>query len=257
MKDIKESVNESLDGSNIDLYPYLPYLLQDLYEVGTDPRMVSKIIAKNFSDPKSLKILDLGCGKGAVSIRLAKEFGCTAVGIDAIPEFVESAKRYAQEQKVNRKCHFVLGDIRKSYKNYTEFDLVVLGAIGPVLGSLHETLIKVSHCLKSSGYIILDECYTPDNSSFVYDKCGSRNQFYGFIKAGGYSVVEEMIIGMEYMQEQNRIIFDAIKRRANDLIAQHPEKSQLFSEYLIEQETENNALENELFCGIWLLQRKD
>jgi cyclopropane fatty-acyl-phospholipid synthase-like methyltransferase len=219
--------------------------------------MVSKIVAKNFPEPKSLKILDLGCGKGAVSIRLAKEFGCTAVGIDAIPEFIETAKRYAQEQKINKNCYFVLGDIRKSYKNYKEFDLVVLGAIGPVLGSLHETLIKVSHCLKPSGYIILDECYTPDNSRFVNDKCVSRNQFDGFIKAGGYSVVEEMKIGMEYIQEQNRLMFNAIEKRVIELIAQHPDKKQMFIDYLTEQERENNTLENELVCGIWLLKRED
>jgi cyclopropane fatty-acyl-phospholipid synthase-like methyltransferase len=255
MKDIKESVAESLDGSNVDLYPYLPYLLQDLYEIGTDPRMVSKMIAKNIPDPKNLMVLDLGCGKGAVSIQLAKELNCSILGIDAIPDFVEQANRCAKEQGVHQNCTFQVDDIRIAYNNFQDFDLVVLGAIGPVLGNLNETLIKVSQCLKPSGYVILDDGYIPDNSEFIHDKCITRNQFYNQIKDSDFNVVEEEIIGIDYMQEQNSTIFDAIQRRANELIAQYPEKTHLFIEYLKEQETENSALENELVCGIWLLKR--
>ena len=65
MEETKKSILESLDGSDPELFPYLPYLLQDLWEIGADPLSMLSLIRENIPN-KKLTILDLGCGKGAV-----------------------------------------------------------------------------------------------------------------------------------------------------------------------------------------------
>jgi len=54
MKNIIESVTESLDGTNQEIYPFFPYLLQDLQEFGTDPNTVSRLIGNNLKDTNLL-----------------------------------------------------------------------------------------------------------------------------------------------------------------------------------------------------------
>ena len=73
---LEKSVTRSLDGDNEDLFPYFAYLLQDLWEIGASPAIIKKLLRKNTDDKEKMQILDLGCGKGAVSIQLAKQFDC-------------------------------------------------------------------------------------------------------------------------------------------------------------------------------------
>lgn len=50
-------------------------------------------------------MLDLGCGKGAVSIKVALELRCRCLGIDALSEFIDEARRRAQEYHVTSMCY--------------------------------------------------------------------------------------------------------------------------------------------------------
>lgn len=255
MRDIKESVVESLDGTSHEIFHYLPYILQDLREIGTDPITVSELLHDFADDEVPLKILDLGCGKGAVSVRLAKDYNCMVYGIDALPEFVESAKEFAIENGVYHKCVFSQGDIRDQYAYYHDFDVIILGAIGPVLGSVVESLKKVSGCLKSTGLVVLDDGYIPDSSEFKHDKCNSHSEFLSQIQNAGFKIVSENVFDSDEMVIQNEVIYSAIKSRIAELVNMYPEKASLFIEYLLNQEKENDALENQLVCGVWLLER--
>ena len=45
------------------------------------------------------------------------------------------------------------------------FDIVILGAIGDVLGSPLETILKLKNTVKSRGYIFIDDAYGNDGSN--------------------------------------------------------------------------------------------
>jgi cyclopropane fatty-acyl-phospholipid synthase-like methyltransferase len=254
MKSLNESVVESLDGFQTELLQYLPYLLQDLWEIGADPDTMLSLI-KQYLRPNKLNILDLGCGKGAVSIKIAKEINCTIHGIDALHEFIKSARDYAKKHKVDNKCKFEVGDIRLRIKELTGFDIIILGAIGPVLGDLVTTLRTLTISLNSPGYVLLDDGYIDDKSKTEYDRCLRRTEFYNQIKSAGFEVIHEEIFARDMLEGSDSFIYDSIKRRANELMAKLPDKRSLLEGYLKTQEFENHMLENEIVTGTWLLKK--
>jgi len=138
MKTIEESVIYAMDGSDVDLLPFLPYILQDLWEFGTSSDViVTQLKNLNFDNLKQLNVLDLGCGKGAVSVKLAHNFGFKTVGFDAVPDFIDFAKLKAKEYNVAHLCSFFVEDIRKIIGEQKDFDIIILGAIGNVFGQLN------------------------------------------------------------------------------------------------------------------------
>ena len=70
----------SLTAETVELLPHLPCLLQDLRVLGTPPECVESLVRTRIPESGSRRFLDLGCGKGAVAVRLAQAFGAEAVG---------------------------------------------------------------------------------------------------------------------------------------------------------------------------------
>ncbi|MDR0978655.1 MAG: class I SAM-dependent methyltransferase, partial [Lachnospiraceae bacterium] len=84
MKDIENKVQEkvasSLTANGIELLPFIPYLLQDLWELGSSPEDIMHLIKKHISISNNTKMLDLACGKGAVSVNICKELNIETKG---------------------------------------------------------------------------------------------------------------------------------------------------------------------------------
>ena len=72
MKTIEESIAFAMDCRNKEIVKFLPYILQDFYEIGSSPEQILKMVRENINTDKQLNILDLGCGKVAVLIKIAK-----------------------------------------------------------------------------------------------------------------------------------------------------------------------------------------
>lgn len=161
---LEESVVTAMDGADKGLFPFLPYILQDLEEIGSDPEMILEIVKKHFSDYPDIRVLDLGCGKGAVSLKLCAALGCRCLGIDAVKEFIERAVRRAEEMNISHLCEFIQGDIREEVHSLRNFDVIILGSIGPVLGDYRTTLESLKKCLSTKGKIIIDDGFISDES---------------------------------------------------------------------------------------------
>jgi SAM-dependent methyltransferase len=231
MEDFKKSIVESLNGFDVELYPFLPYILQDLWEFGTDSSIIVALIKDNIRG-NNLRILDLGCGKGAVSVHIAEEIECTVKGIDAMPDFIESAKNYAKQFNVQDKCDFETGDIRVRIKELKDFDVIVLGAIGSVFGDLYNTLRIITESIKPSGYVLLDDGYLPEELLTNYNRCLRQNSFYNQITTAGFDIIQEVIFEKEFIEESDSCIYDSIKKRINELRIKYPNKKEIFDEYL-------------------------
>ncbi|MBU4450784.1 MAG: hypothetical protein KKE35_05770 [Actinobacteria bacterium] len=61
MKSLEESVVTAMDGTDSGLFPFLPYILQELWEIGASPEVIIRLVRKHTNNYSSLSMLDLGC----------------------------------------------------------------------------------------------------------------------------------------------------------------------------------------------------
>lgn len=256
LKDTIDSVVCSLDGEDQELYPYLTYLLQDLREIGSSADVVLDLVRKaRLGQRSGFRVLDLGCGKGAVSIALAESFGFEIHGIDAMPDFIEEANAWAEKRGISDLCRFEAGDVRRDLFQLKGFDLVILGSIGPVLGNTEETLNRIQPCLTADSHVILDDGYIPDGCPVNPDACLSESEINRQIRNAGFFIIDKCALDSSFLRESNQEIYRAIDQRARELMAQCPDKKALFQAYLDSQVRENQILENEVMCVTWLLKQ--
>lgn len=252
----EESVVASMDGSDIRLFPFLPYLMQDLWEIGADPQAIIRLIRKHCKKPGSLRVLDLGCGKGAVSVKLAAELGCFCHGIDALPGFIDFAVSKAIEYGVDHLCLFETADIRYKARELSGYDVVVLGAIGPVFGNYTDTLNTLAGCLQEGGIFLIDDGYIEDESEFSHPLMLKKSIVLSQISEAGMELVENDVMHAEEISISDEYIFDSLKKRCEELMEKYPEKQHIFLDYIQQQEVENNVLETLVTCSTLVIRKR-
>jgi len=256
MKSVEETVVMAMDGTDAAIYPFLPYILQDTWEIGASPDIIVRLLSSHCRDRADFKLLDLGCGKGVVSIQAAVELYCSCLGIDAVEAFIAEAKSKAAELGVDGLCRFEVGDIRDKFKELSGFDVIVLGAIGPVFGNYRETLIALSPCLKPDGIFIIDEGYFEDASEYTHPIVRKKGEIFREIAEAGMEIIDEVIIREEDIKDTDSEIFKNLMARCLELAIAYPEKKELFLDYLRRQTEENAVLEKEAVCTTMVIRRK-
>jgi ubiquinone/menaquinone biosynthesis C-methylase UbiE len=249
MKSLNESVVTAMDGSDELLFDYLPYILQDIWELGASPSVIIKLIKKHKNKYQNLKVLDLGCGKGAVSVQISKELNCSCFGIDAVKEFIDEANKKAREFGVEKLCNFKVGDIRLEIINQPKYDIIILGAIGPILGDYEKTLITLKNILDENGLIIIDDAYLDETINKRNSNELTKSLILENSANAGMKLIDEHIMNLDDLQSADNKMFQLIKERCEELIIKEPGKKKLFEDYIQLQKEENKKLENKLVCS--------
>ena len=256
-KTLEESIITAMDGSNIDLLKYLPYILQDFWEIGSSPDEIIKIIRKYKTDYSNLNVLDLGSGKGAVSIKIAKELSCKCFGIDAIDDFVIFSNNKAKEHSVNNLCTFETNDIRTRIKILGKYDIIILGAIGNVFGNYFETLSEIKHHLNKDGLVIIDDGYAEDDCNKDFPNIVKKTDILNQMNNAGMELIDTItsdeFVGLDEKFENE---FTNIQKRCMELIEKYPEDKKLFLEYIEKQKEEYNILSNEIIPAMFVVKEK-
>lgn len=256
MKSLEESVVMAMDGSDVALFPFLSYILQDLWEIGASPKVIIGLVRKHTKNYSNLSVLDLGCGKGAVSVKLAKEFNCKCFGIDAVKEFIDEANEKAGEFGVDHLCRFAVADIRERIKTLKRFDIIILGAIGPVFGDYFSTLTIMSKCLTENGIIIIDDGYIENESEYVHPLIKKQEIILRQIGESGMRIIDQVIIKANEIKDADEQIFANLKKRCQELIEKHPQQRELFENYIRDQEQANDVLETKVICSTMAIGKK-
>ncbi len=70
-------------------------------------------------------VFDVGCGKGAAAVSLAKENGCHVYGIDGFEPFIARRRARAGDAGVAELCTFECGDMREAVLHARDYDAVI------------------------------------------------------------------------------------------------------------------------------------
>jgi SAM-dependent methyltransferase len=260
-KETEEKLVRSLSWETTELLPFLPYLLQDFWELGSDPDVMVELINEYVSISDKTRVLDLACGKGAVSVKVAQKLRVKVKGIDLMPEFIEYAVQKAKEYDVDNLCEFLIDDINEAVKTERDYDCVVFGAAGvDVLGGAEEALNKLKGTVIPGGYILIEEGYIPDESN--RENVRHNNEIYLFKQQWMDSFRDADLELIETATGHSEGDLDsdsgmaAIIARTNELIEKYPDKKNMFEDYVCCQQNEYDDIDDSLECVTWMLRKR-
>ena len=254
-KTLEESISSAMELPDTALIKYLPYIFQDYWEIGTSSEEVINLIRKHKTNYSSLNVLDLGSGKGAVSIRIASELKCKCLGIDAVNDFVIFSNEKSKEYSVSNICTFEKDDIRNRIKSLGKYDVIILGAIGPIFGNYYETLLQIKTHLNETGIVIIDDGYTEDNCTKNYPNILKKSELIRQINNAEMELVDTVTVNeIPDINENYENEFKNLENRCLELIEKYPNHKELFIKYIKEQKEEYRILSEEIIPAILVIR---
>jgi cyclopropane fatty-acyl-phospholipid synthase-like methyltransferase len=251
---LEKSIITAMDGKDTRLIVHLPYILQDFWEIGSSTEEIIKIIKKYKSNYSSLNVLDLGSGKGAVSIKISLELGCKCFGVEGIDDFVVFSNNKTKEYNVNNICEFETNDIRRRIETLGRYDIIILGGIGPVFGNYYETLSKLKIHLNKGGLIIIDDAYIENDCLKNYTNIYKKDDIMEQIKNAGMELIELIAINeIHGIKEEYENEFEKIQKRCMELVEKYPKDKVIFLEYIKNQKDEYQNLSNEIIPSMFVI----
>jgi 2-polyprenyl-3-methyl-5-hydroxy-6-metoxy-1,4-benzoquinol methylase len=241
-----------------ELFPYLPELLADLEELGASSRKIVELL-RPLNLPPGARVLDLGCGKGAVLLALAEELGFQCKGVDAFKPFIEAAQRMAKGRGLTEKCEFRCADLHEAVADCSGFDVAMMLGVGLAIGDQKEIVGLLRGCVRPGGYMVVDDAYLPDGVETPPGYAGYTDYRTTLAKlqAFGDTIVTELKVPGDQREQEIRAETEKIRRRAEKLIEKHPEAAELLRTYVRRQEREAELACESILDAVWLLQRQD
>lgn len=108
-----------------EILPYFSALLADIRVLGSWPEEIIELLRSVELPRRSTKVLDLGCGKGAVTLPIAEELRFRVRAVDLFPPFIEEARERAEKRGVAHLCRYEVGDIRDVLKEGGSYDVAI------------------------------------------------------------------------------------------------------------------------------------
>jgi cyclopropane fatty-acyl-phospholipid synthase-like methyltransferase len=255
MSQLERDIAVSMDADPV-LIPFLPELFADLDELGSSADQIVDVLAP-LKLPRAARVLELGCGKGVVAVRLAREFGFSVLAVDGIEPFIEGAASRAKKAGVENRCEFRCADLRQTLSDSGQFDLVMMIGVGPVLGDQAATIGALRDVVRPGGCMLIDDAYLlpgvqatgPLETYVEHDETIRR------LTSHGDELIREATSTPEEMTRNCTDILESIRRRADRLTRTHPKNEALFRAYVATQEGETERMPRTMVFALWLLRR--
>lgn len=254
MDKINQDFLDSLDLQDKEMEKYIPYVLQDLWELGSIPDYIYRLIDNHVDKKRLKKIIDFGCGKGAVLIYLAKRLNFQGIGIDIVPEFIESANKHSIENSVSDRLEFASMNLLRVIDRPEKYDIVIYGYDSRILGDVYTSINRLQNCISDSGYLILEIAFTPDNKAKI-EGLPTETGLLEQLNKSGLEAIDKIYWETDKIRTINNKNNILINKRIEELKKTNPEQTQIFKRYMSNQIDECKLIENEMICSTWILKK--
>jgi SAM-dependent methyltransferase len=261
---LRPSIADSLDAPPAAL-PYLPEVLADLTALGSSPRTIARWLRDAGLSRRST-VLDLGCGKGAITVELAATIGCRVIGVDAFPPFIDAATALAARRGIADRCRFAVADARRvpwSRLGETEprtasarplappFDAALM--IG--LFDLEEAAAILRPLVRPGGLYLIDDAVSIGPPA-TPDAPLTRAEARQLLEEHGDRVIREMVHTPSRVRQTEQRLFAAMQRRATAIARRDPAARKPLQEFLRRQRAEAAALAGPVRPAMWLVRKR-
>ncbi len=129
-------------------------------------RLLDKYVA-HLAIPSKARVLEVGCGTGAVLRAIARrsDFGGQATGVDQCPTFVETASRFAQDERVGDCLDFRVGDAHRLDFPAGTFDVVIAHTLISHVTAPLAVLGEMARVVRPGGSVVI---FDGDYASLTY-----------------------------------------------------------------------------------------
>jgi cyclopropane fatty-acyl-phospholipid synthase-like methyltransferase len=103
------------------------------------------------------RVLDVGCGKGALLVRLAERFGARCTGVDINAGFLAEGRAHAERQGVAASIELIEMEAASVALAPSSFDAGICIGASHALGGYAATLRELTRLVGSSGSILVGE----------------------------------------------------------------------------------------------------
>jgi len=240
------------------LLTHLPFLLQDLPSLSGAHEDIIDVLTE-VGLPKASAVLELGCGRGDILIRVAKAFDAHVTGIDGHAGFVQQAREAAAAAGLSRRCRFVVGDLRGAFAETARYDALLMIAVGPVLGDMATTIGALRALTKPGGLMVIDDAYLMDGAqppTSAYASYADRATTEAALTRFGDAIIARRERGPD-LTAFNTLTLTTVPKRAEELKAIHPELAADLDTYVARQFEEVALSDGPVVPAIWALRRAD
>lgn len=242
---------------NATISDYMPELLGDMWAMGGSPEVIVELIRGEKLPVGETNVLDLGCGRGAVSIQLAREFGFRTVGIDICDSYLEFARDKAKEYKISHLCNFESYDIFEILSSNGTYDVVILASLGGILGTYKKSVEQLRQVVREGGYIIIDDGYLKGNKLLKragYNHYVNHHQTIDQLTGYGDKIIKEV-----NKDKESRLInaqyLSTLKENSIEFIKEHPHLVNALGNFIQSQENECNIINEYITKTVWLIEK--
>jgi SAM-dependent methyltransferase len=135
------------------------------------------------------RVLDLGCGRAELSLRIIERFGSTVVAVDNSSMMLDAARERAEWTGALAKLHLDDIDIREFRADPETFHLSVMLGSGGIAGGMAGICKQLKTWTKSGGYVLIGEGYwrAKPHPDYLALLDGSESEFLdhkGNVQAG-------------------------------------------------------------------------
>jgi len=114
------------------------------------------------------RVVDIGCGKGELLIRMAERFGIEGVGIDRSTTFLDIAREQARRAGVAGRISFLEQDAATYTADSTCFAAGLCIGSGAAFGFFADVVKRMSCLIQPGGLLLIGECYWKQEPAAEY-----------------------------------------------------------------------------------------
>jgi SAM-dependent methyltransferase len=163
---------------------------------GTDPEDVLFDAIKEFAPTR---VLEVGCGAGAMVVRVRDELGAEVVAVDSSERMVELTRQRGIEAYVADVLELPFGD--------AEFDCVFAGWLLYHVLDRERAISECARVLKPGGRFAT-ATLADENMSDLWDFLGTpRDRSLGFSSSNGAEQLERVFINVEAREANGVVVF--------------------------------------------------
>ena len=186
------------------------------YEWSVRKESCKNLIAYLKKKNQFLKILEIGCGNGWLSHKLAEIPDTEVIGLDInLTELQQAAHVFT-----NSNLQFVYGDIREHILESRQFDIIIFAGTIPYFSSLTEIIHSTLEKLAAGGEIhIMDSfLYNTENVETAKQNCREYYRNMGFPEMANYYfhhlLSDIQLFNYTGMQERNSFFKKLFSKRS-------------------------------------------